>query len=428
MNYVKNKTLYVETNDGDCEVLEDIVFETLWVQDLENIGSRYSYDNYKKIIKDSHSIICIGVYFLNSDETIEKDISEFVSSINLSMSYKQGETRNGNIKLINHKNEWNPSPVNGGIWQGKKIRIDIGFYNDGVLIWNNMGIYVIKTPTYTESDKTLTIELHDKFSLLDGSIGGKTMYTYKINVGTTIETAIINTLKEDRGNGDWIDVAQPLFFTELQNTKTPYTLTKPPNSTYGDLITDLCNMISCDVYYNEYGNLIIEDGLDNVEEKNKPVLWEFEDGDMTCSAANIDVNFSDVVNWVTVVGQIANGTQYKATVKNEDPNSQSNIYMMLPKPLYIEDKNIVGNSLCEARARWELKKQRQIGVQLNFKSIFIPHLIPNTMVTYTNKDYGWYKERFLINSISYSLSSENPYPIMNLSLANVNEVIFNGIK
>ena len=68
-----------------------------------------------------------------------------------------------------------------------------------------MGIYVLKNPTYDDENRTVALELHDKYCLLDGSVGGKTMNTYKINVGTTVEDAIVNTLKEDRGDGVSID-------------------------------------------------------------------------------------------------------------------------------------------------------------------------------------------------------------------------------
>ena len=392
MNFVKNKTLYVLTADGNYEELADFAGELLVVKDTDIVTSGYSYEQYVAMIKNKLSTVVVGVYLLNDDESIHKDISEYVAGISLSMNYNQGETRNANVTLMNFKNEWSPSPVRDTLWKGTKFKIDIGLYNEGLLIWQPMGIYVLKNPTYDDEKRTVALELHDKYCLLDGSVGGKTMNTYKINVGTTVEDAIVNTLKEDRGDGVSIDY----------------------------------NMIACDMYYDEYGNFTVSDGVDNDGGTNKPILWDFDEDDMMCTQPTIEIDFTSVVNWITVAGQIANGTQYSATVKNENPASQSNISLTIPQPLYIEDKNIVGNELCEARAKWELKKQSQVGVKLNFKSAFVPHLVPNGIVTYTNKRYGWYRENFLINSISFELTGESPSPIMSLSLSNANEVVFNG--
>ena len=426
MNFVKNKTLYVLTADGNYEELADFAGELLVVKDTDIVTSGYSYEQYVAMIKNKLSTVVVGVYLLNDDESIHKDISEYVAGISLSMNYNQGETRNANVTLMNFKNEWSPSPVRDTLWKGTKFKIDIGLYNEGLLIWQPMGIYVLKNPTYDDEKRTVALELHDKYCLLDGSVGGKTMNTYKINVGTTVEDAIVNTLKEDRGDGVSIDYNTPFFYTDLATTKTPYTLTKAPNSSYGDLLADLCNMMACDMYYDEYGNFTVSDGVDNDGGTNKPIFWDFDEDDMMCTQPTIEIDFTSVVNWITVAGQIANGTQYSATVKNENPASQSNISLTIPQPLYIEDKNIVGNELCEARAKWELKKQSQVGVKLNFKSAFVPHLVPNGIVTYTNKRYGWYRENFLINSISFELTGESPSPIMSLSLSNANEVVFNG--
>lgn len=426
MYYVNNKTLYVLNGSDTYEQLSDSTGETLTVQDISTVSDAVSMRQYANILKNRAYKTVVGVYILNDDESIARDISGYVSSINVVMKYNQGEVATGNITLLNYKNEWSPSPTSGIIWQGSKFRIDIGVFSNGTLIWQQLGIFVLKTPSYNDEARTVTLELHDKFSLLNGSISGKTMNTYKINVGTTVSSAIINTLSEDRGDSVELDFKTPHIDTSFGDTVTPYTLTKPPNSSYADLLIDLCNMIGCDMYYDEYGHLTVIDGIDNEDGVNKPILWDFEENEMTCSQPNIEIDFSNIVNWVTVAGQIANGIQYSATVKNENPMSQSNIYMTLPHPLYIEDKNIVGEELCTARAKWELKKQSQAGVKVNFKSIFIPFLRPNAMVTYSNKRYGWSRERFLINSISYSLTPQTPVPIMDLSLSNVNEVVFNG--
>lgn len=428
MYYVKNKILYVLMSDGTYEQLSASDGEILTVDDVSagTTGVSFDYQQYVRAIRSPLSKVVSTVYLLNDDESIKKDISEYVSQLSISMNYSQGETRTANITLLNHHNEWTPSPISDTLWKGTKFRIQIGIFYDSVLMTQQLGIYVLNNPTYDDEQRTVSLELHDKFSLLNGTVGGKTMNTYKINVGTTVKAAITNTLKEDRGDGVCVDYSTPFFYTESAETTTPYTLSKPPNSSYGDLLKDLCNMIACDMYYDEYGHFTVSDGVDSTGGVDKAVLWDFTENDMECSSPSIEINFSDVVNWITVVGQIANGTQYSATVKNENPLSQSNISMTLPQPLYIEDKNIVGNELCMARAKWELKKQSQVGVKLNFKSIFIPHLVPNGMVTYTNERYGWYREKFIINSISFELTGESPSPIMNLSLSNANEVVFNG--
>lgn len=423
MAFIKNKTLYVFDDSNNYVPFETVNGEIFLTADL--ISGLFSFDDYKRAVKSRISKRVVRLYLLNDDETIKKDVSEYLISGSIDFNYQQGQTRSCNITLMNFKNEWLPSPVKGMLWKGTKFRIDIGLYFNGIVYWKKCGIFTPSDSSLSNngSNKTISLQMYDKFAMLDGTLGGKTDSDFKIPVNTTIRQAIQMCLSADKGNGKSYDYKTLIFPSKHDSVMTPYTISHTPNSSTGDIIIELANMISCDAYYNETGNLTLTSGIDDTDIENKSILWNYSGNELLYFDPNMTVDYSRIVNKVIVNGGIVNGYRFKGVVINTNPKSQNNIFFTEPNSEIIDDENIISDELCLERAKFEYKKLSMFGAQIKYKSIFIPHLLPNDIILWSNNDYNIKNEKFIIQSINIDLTSE---ATMDISASNISEVAFGG--
>ena len=363
----------------------------------------------------------IRVYMLNKDETIYRDISEFIlNDWDLSFKFQQGQIRSGNITLINNTGEWLPSPVKNTIWKGTKYKILTGIFYNGVAYWKDCGIFVSGNPSIDNEKQIISVPLYDKFALLDGTIGGKRFSEFKIPVGSNIKECIELCLNEDKGNGEVFDFKPIIFPTIYSDEKTPYSITKDANLSMGDIIIELAEMINCYVSYDNYGNLNITPGtVTNDDYASMPVSWNYNESKGQFTSVFFDIDFESLINEIVVCGAIEGGKQYRATIINSSPSSQSNIYLTEPSQLYIEDSNLIGYEACLSKAKYEMIKQGRLSAQLKFKSIYIPHLECNNTILFTYSKLNMLNELFVINSITI-----NSDLFIDISASNANEVIF----
>lgn len=417
MFFLRNKTLYVSSDTGGYEPFATADKEIFLTADP--IKGLFSYDEYVTAVCAPLSKRVVKVSLLYEDEVFHQDISEYVLECSIDLKYEQGLSRTTNLTLINNDGMWTPNPVNGRLWKGTKFNIEVGLYYNGTVFWCRGGIYIAGNPTINDKDKTVQIPCLDKFSLLDGNISGTIDNDFKLLPGTSVRLAVEQCLLAKQENDKIYDPKPPRFNTAKVNETTPYTISQSSGITYGEIIKELSNMIFCDVFYDEYGNLTISGNDDTNPLESRPVLWNFNDSVPLYEKPSITLNFTDVVNKVTVVGAIENGYRYKGVAINNNPKSRANIQFTSPKAEFIEDQNIIGDENCLGRAQYELKKKTLIGMQVKFSCAFIPTLVPGNLVTWTNKEHGYVNEKFFINSVSFDLGGQN---LMSVSLTNINEV------
>ena len=228
MAFIKHKRLFVRADSGyEPFLVDNEFFLTADLADVINANnSNFSYEEYVAAIKYPLSIRVCRVYLLNDDESIFKNISEYVISGNLSFKFAKGQTRSGNLTLFNHSKIFNPHPINGLLWDGKKLRIDMGLYFNRTVYWKKCGIYLMKNPEINIEDETISIQIYDKYAGLDGTVGGKRANVFKISVGTNVKQAIQLCLSETNYNGKCYD-NKPIIFPSIYNSEvTPYTINK----------------------------------------------------------------------------------------------------------------------------------------------------------------------------------------------------------
>lgn len=366
---------------------------------------------YIKIVKEQAIRPRFRLSLLYPDESFREDISEYLiqGSGSLQIQYAQGQRRSLNFTLNNESGVFTPNGINSKIWVNTKFQLDLGMeMANGDIVWNSAGIFVIGTPQITREDarKIIDIQCYDKFALLDGTLGGTLDATYEIDAGEKIYNIIVDTLLQDNGNGVPIDLKTIFFDPSLINESTVYTLSKSANESYGDMLIELANMIACDIYYNTNGNLVIQSGIKDISQVNKPTLWIFKDTEYEYLSGHINYDFTDVRNRVTVVGANVNsdGGLYIAVSENTNPRSQTRVDLIGIKNYYLEDSNIYTQTLAQDRADYELNKLSIVQQTVQISSAFMIHLDVNNCIAITDDFFNYFDNRFIIQSISIPLS------------------------
>ena len=392
----------------------------------------YDEDTEEKEIHDemifaikSHSVKPVfKLYLLNYDESIKEDVSNYLlDGGSVSISFQNGVRKNASIELDNSDRKWNPSPVSGYLWKDTKFRIDIGLQLSKGEVWRQLGVFVPNDPTiaFAPDNKTVSLQLSDKFASLDGTLGGKIANSITIALDSNIKDAISTLLKEERMYNYPYDVKPINFPTTYNNEKTAYTITKTDETTVGEIITELAEMLSCDIYYDDFGFLTIEEGDYTLDVSDEEIIWDFDENDMEFLENSISVDFSKLYNVVTVIGANINGDLITYTAQNENPKSQSNIWTVEPNTLRVQDDNIYSVDLAKQRAEYELFKQGLLSISYNFQCTFMPHLNVNKIVNVSNSSYGFKHVPFLIQSINIPISHTDSD--ISLTMVNIDEVV-----
>jgi len=414
---LKNKIL----QDNAGNLFKTVLDEYFLTSDLnENF---WSYDKYISAVRSNLALHVIKLYLLNDDETPLQDVSEYVLSGNLSYNYQQGQTHSLNLTVVNSDGFWVASPVSGNIWNGTKFRLDIGLYVSGSVFWRKCGIFVLKNVDFQGNPtQTVSLQMYDKFALFDGTIGGKMDSDFKIPVGTNLQQAINMCVhySDTENNVKVFDKKPVIFEKDLSEIKTPYTITKSPETTMGDIIIELADIASQDVYYNENGNLTLRPGVDDLSYDARGVQWYYTEYDhLDYADPKHSIDYGSIVNKMTVKGGIANGYQFKGVAINDNPLSKSNVRLNQINAEILEDENIMADDLALERARYELNKRIISYTKNSYKSIFVPHLMPKDVVMWTCPEFNIYNEKFVIQSLSFQLGSGF---FMNIDMSNIKEV------
>lgn len=426
MNFIKNKQLYDSDGNALLTVDNEILLSSDYIDGYIPIDELHS----KMLGKIATPVF--RLFLLNYDETIKEDVSEdvIVGSGSLNMNYQQGQTRSFSVDLINENGKWNPSTINGRIWSGTKFRLDYGIVLKNTVYWKQMGIFTPNDPSLNNatSSKTISLQMSDKFALLDGSISGKTDSQYIIARGTKVKDAIqafldmeISASNQTYGSKKVYDMKPLIFPSKYEDYVTEYRIDKSADTSIGEIIIELANMISCDVYYNENGNLTLSSNIDDLNYNNKSILWNYKDDELQYTDTKLTVNFSKLINKVIVVGANVNGAVYKATAENRNSLSQGNIYNSPIKLEYISDSNIYSTPLALDRANYELNKKSILPLSVSIKSFYNPFLKFNELVMWSNNDYGYKNRKFIIQSINMPMGSDCR---MDITMTNINELPF----
>ena len=363
------------------------------------------------------------LHWLNEDETV-KDIlpMEDIVSGSYNENYQNGQRRNISLTLHNEDKRYTPS-ING-IWDSVKFSFESGIEIDGgEVIWFPKGIYIVSNVTSSNSSggKTVNVDLTDKYSIFEGR-SGTFETTYSISPGITIQDIITDILNYNRGDGTRLDPKPMVYNSAFLDKKTQATITKEAGSNFGEVLNELATQLSAEVFYDTLGNLTWVPINETSDDIDKPIIYQLYDVEGDFNNNDLSFGMSDIVNRVIVTGATVNGGVCRATALNNDPSSP----MCYQRIGYrtadvINDTNITSDILAQERADYELRQKLILKTTASVTTMFNPLLMVNNMVGITDEFYGFEQEKFLIQSLSYSLDASGT---MSLSLTNARNLPF----
>ena len=396
-----------------------------------SVTSPYLFDQYynfyyiEDYIKNKHISPRFKIYVLNADETERYEIPNGdIISGSYSENYQSGQRRTLSFQLNNNNGEYTPS-INH-FWVGQKFSFYIGFNlnnDENSVVWFRKGIYSCQNQSVdNQSDtKTVSIETADKFSVLEGK-SGTLEYSYTINVGEDIEEVINNILNTDNGSGFMLDSKDIIYNSLFKGKKVISQISESAGATYGSIILKLAEMLSAEVFYNVNGNLTLIPKQEVINDSDKPILFSFNADNGDLMTHNYSFSFEDIVNKIIVIGSNVNGNTCRATAVNNSADSPISVSRIGYRTgSIINDSSINSDYLAQERADYELRKVSVAKTSVSNTMLLNPLIEVNNLIEITDSFYGIENEKFLVQSISFSLD----YSVtMSISSSNINNLSF----
>lgn len=362
---------------------------------------------------------------MNDDETVCYQIpnEDIISGGSYQENYQNGSRRTLSFSLYNDDGKYTPS-INK-FWVNTKVRLDIGLEvpDERITIWFNHGVFLMSAPnpSHSSDGSTVSINCADKFTIFENSTGIISTTT-EIPPGSKIKDVIQDIQNIDLGNGSVLDPIPMFIDPTFEESVVQQTISLSAGQTYGEMLKQLSNMISAEIFYDSTGVLTIAPIVELMNDGDKPVLYDYEAGRGNLQNDDFSLDVDSFVNSVQVIGSNINGRTVTALAENTDPSSPLSIDRIGRRSLSpITDTNITTDVLAQERADYELRQRLIAKSTLNSNVFFNPLLGVNNLVTYTDEFYGLRRDRFLIQSISFSLNYDG---MMSLSVSNINNLPF----
>ena len=359
----------------------------------------------------------------------------FIQDGSLSVNLQNGTRRTASITLANTNGEYDFSVNN--LWFGTTVRLQMGLLlPDGTEYLIPQGVFYIKDPeeVYFPNQRTIHLELVDKWAMLDGTLGGNLDGIYEVPLNSNIFEAIDGLLKDAQGNGYVFDNT-PAIYTSYYNNMTqtlpdgttaslvesPYTARFDSfGESYADVILELNNMVAGWIGYDATGALRLDPSQDDILDISKPILWTFNPSEKQFLGATYSIRNSDVKNEIIRVGQALDGgyAQVGAKAQNFDPSSDTNINIIGRKVDRKEQSNYYTNDICASLAEFELKRNTILKKSVTIRSTQMFHLVENNLVVIRRIDKkGKPFERHLINGFSIPIGQTGEMTINATSVS-----------
>ena len=359
----------------------------------------------------------------------------FIQDGSLSVNLQNGTRRTASITLANTNGEYDFSVNN--LWFDTTVRLQMGLLlPDGTEYLIPQGVFYIKDPeeVYFPNQRTIHLELVDKWAMLDGTLGGNLDGIYEVPLNSNIFEAIDGLLKDAQGNGYVFDNT-PAIYTSYYNNMTqtlpdgttaslvesPYTARFDSfGESYADVILELNNMVAGWIGYDATGALRLDPSQDDILDISKPILWTFNPSEKQFLGATYSIRNSDVKNEIIRVGQALDGgyAQVGAKAQNFDPSSDTNINIIGRKVDRKEQSNYYTNDICASLAEFELKRNTILKKSVTIRSTQMFHLAENNLVVIRRIDKkGKPFERHLINGFSIPIGQAGEMTINATSVS-----------
>lgn len=357
-------------------------------------------------------------------ETECDDISEYVLNWDLSATYQNGVRRTLSLVLSNADKKFIIHPVLGNLWCGTKFKLEVGIIYQSQIFKTAQGIFVLPTvdKNIIQYDDKINLSLSDKFIMFDKTMGGSTDYGFVIPQKTLIRDAVYSLVRYGEDINNPIDIKPVIFDNNYYDSLIEYRIEKDADSNFSDLLIEIAQIPSLEIYYDLFGNLTLSSGIDDLANVIRPISWKFQDSDIDFLDGTYHYNFNNLVNRVHVVGSVYNGYVFQATAENVNPASLGNIQFNRMRQKTVTDDNIYSTQLAQDRADYELYTSMRNFCTVNCNCTFIPHLDINQIVIIDKPECGIVNEKFLLNSLNMNFDGANI--TMSFEGCKINEMPF----
>lgn len=375
-----------------------------------------------------------------------RDSRTFLQSGSVSVNLANGPRRKASVVLANRDGAFDYA-VNR-LWFGQRVRLSMGMrLGGGEDLYFPMGVFYIENPSglYSPNEKTMSLNLTDKWAYLDGSLFGNLEAAYSVPVGTNIFSAVDSVLNLSRytytatvNAGDKIDPEAAVYTsyyngrtysaahsdgsitTDIAMTDTPYEITENRGSTFAALLLKLNEMLAGWIGYDAAGALRVEPSQDDIDDADKPVLFAFTPENSILLSRSETAQNTAVYNDVTVAGQGLTDAAVWARAVNDDPASDTNIHL-IGRRVYVEEKADYWNAdQCASLARWILKRKTVLQKSVTIECGQMFHLIENRLISVKRTDKaGQPVEKHLIQGFTVPIAETGS---MSVTCASVNDL------
>lgn len=400
------------------------------------------YYDYIKALKAPTIYPAVQLQFLNPDDTVDFVIDDkyvINDGSTLTVNNQNGTRRTATIKLDNEAREFEPKLDR--IWIGTKVRLMAGLkLFDGTPYLRSQGIFYITNPSeaYTPTDRSITLNLVDKWAWLDGTLNGNLDGIYQINPGDNLYTAVTALLKKDSGNGQPLDSMPPVLDSyyldktaQVANGDTvpflnaPYTLRTEATENYATVLLGINTMLVSSCGYDNSGRLTYKSAQTDIFDYNRPVAWDFKITEREFLGATYTHGFAEAYNDVKVIGAVLNGKQIQGRATNKNPKSDLCVQKIGYKtyPAITQSKYYTVKQ-CSEYARYELAKRTMVQKTVSFTTSPIYHLQENDLVTLLRSDISDTPEKYMVTGFTLPLGGTGTMTINAVSVEDAD--IFSG--
>lgn len=206
-------------------------------------------------------------------------------------------------------------------------------------------------------------------------------------------------------------------------TDVPYDMTSTDN--FANILLELNNTFVGMIGYDMTGALRIEPSQEDIEDKDKPILWNFSFDNPALGGFTETAKNSEVYNEIEITSQNTQNTEIWAKAINNDITSDTNV-KIIGRHLYVEDRaDFWAVGQCKDYAEWLLKRKTILQKSISITSnIQLFHLIENRLITVRRTDkVGSPIEKHLIQSFTIPLSQTGA---MTINAVSVNDIKINA--
>ena len=382
--------------------------------------------------------------FLRADDSLAFSIDNnekngrskaFIQDGTLTVNLQNGKRRVASVTLSNIDNEYEYN-INK-LWFNSRVRLMEGLIlPNGKEYYLSPGVFYIVNPeeVFMPEKKTVTLNLEDKWSFLDGTIFGRLDGIYEVPINSNIFTAIESILRLHIGdaNSYIVDGIMPVF-TDYYNSQTtvlpdgrvisdllmPYTYRcDSDNGTYADIILEMNNILAGWIGYDADGRLRLDPSQDDILDTTKPVMWNFTPNEKNFLGATYTIKNSDVYNDIIITGEaLSDYANVAGRACNYDPSSPTNINIIGNKTYRESAAGYASRRQCEDLAAFKLKRQTILQKSVSIQSSQLFHIKENELVTITRLDKpGAPVERHLVNGFTRPIAQTGKMTIQATSV------------